>query len=138
MCELVLHLRASWRTLSELYMLRKLEYHCTIPGGPYARPLGTERPYEIGWPFATVLPKATGISWLFASWVKYILSRRGLMGPIAGSFPLTFIVRGDAYPIARANCTCGSLVVKRTCRGSFAVHSPSATSLGPFFLLLAC
>ena len=34
MCEFVLNLRApksSWRTLSELYTLRKLEYHCAAP-----------------------------------------------------------------------------------------------------------
>ena len=34
MCELVLNMRApksSWRTLSELYSLRKLEYHRTVP-----------------------------------------------------------------------------------------------------------
>ena len=51
-------------------------------------------------PVATVLPKATGISWPFASWVTYILSRLGLVRSINRTFPLTFIVRGDAYPVA--------------------------------------
>ena len=56
-------------------------------------------------PVATVLPKATGISWPFASWVRYTLSRPGLVRSINRSFPLTFIVRGDAYPVAGGNWT---------------------------------
>ena len=52
-----------------------------------------------------MLPKATGISWPFASWVKYILSRPGLLRSINRSFPLTFIVGGDAYPVAGGNWT---------------------------------
>ena len=118
-CELVLNLRApktSWRTLAELCRLRKLEYHRTVPGGPYSPPICTKRECQAHWkelvapvelhdPPAMVLPKATGISWPFASWVKYILSRPGLVPPTNGSFPLTFIVRGDAYPVARGNWT---------------------------------
>ena len=49
MCELALNLRApksSWRTLSELYTLRKLEYHRTVPGGPYPRPICTQRDFQ--------------------------------------------------------------------------------------------
>ena len=119
MCELVLNMRApkaSWRTLSELYTLRKLEYHRTVPSGPYSRPNCTERAFQARWkelvapvqlddPVATVLPKATGISWPFASWVTYILSRPGLVRSINRTFPLTFIVRGDAYPVAGGNWT---------------------------------
>ena len=97
-------------------MLRKLEYHRTVPCGPYSRPICTERDFQARWkelvapmeldpPVATVLPKATGISWPFASWVKYILSRPGLVRSINCSFPLTFIVRGDAYPLAGGNWT---------------------------------
>ena len=56
-------------------------------------------------PVATVLPKATGISWPFASWVTYILSRPGLVRSINRNFPLTFIVRGDAYAVAGGNWT---------------------------------
>ena len=54
---------------------------------------------------AMVLPKATEISWPFASWVTYILSRPGLVRSIHRTFPLTFIVLGDAYPLARGNWT---------------------------------
>ena len=56
-------------------------------------------------PVATVLPKATGISWPFASWVIYILSRPGFVRSINRTFPLTFIVRGDAYPVVGGNWT---------------------------------
>ena len=51
MCELVLHMRgpnSSWRTLSELYTLHKLEYHRTVPSGPYSRPICTERDFQAG------------------------------------------------------------------------------------------
>ena len=63
-----------------LYTLWKLEYHCTVPGGPYSRPICTEHDFQARWkevvapvkldpPVATVLHKATGISWPFTSWV---------------------------------------------------------------------
>ena len=110
MCELVLNMRApksSWRTLSELYTLRKLEYHRTVRGGPYSRHICTERHFQARWkelvapvqldePVSTVLPKATGISLPFASWVTYSLSRPGLVRSMNRDFPLTFIVQGDA------------------------------------------
>ena len=119
MCELVLNMRApesSWRTLSELYTLHKFEYHRTVPSGPYSQPICTERAFQARWkelvalvqldnPVATVLPKATGISWPFASWVTYILSSPGLVRSINRTFPLTFIVREDAYPVAGGNWT---------------------------------
>ena len=119
MCELVLNMRApksSWRTLLELYTLRKLEYHRTVPSGPYSRPICTARVFQARWkelvapvqldnPVAMVLPKATGISWPFASWVTYILPRPGLVRSINRTFPLTFIVGGDAYPVAGGNWT---------------------------------
>ena len=118
MCELVVNMRApkySWRTLSELYTLRKLEYHRTVPSGP-SRPICTERDFQACWkelvapmqldePVATVLPKATRISWPFASWVTYMLSRPGLVRSINRNLPLSFIVQGDAYAVAGGNWT---------------------------------
>ena len=117
MCELVLNLRGpktSWRTLSELYTLRKIEYDRTVPCGPYNRPLCTKRDFQARWkelvapvelndPVATVLPKATGISWPFASCVKYIFSRLGLVRSIGRSFPVTL---APTWPsnLGHANC----------------------------------
>ena len=79
MCDRVPNLRVpkSWRrTLTELDTLRKLEYHRI--SGPYSRRICTERAFQARWkefvvpveldpPVATVLPKAGGISWPFAS-----------------------------------------------------------------------
>ena len=112
MCELVFNLRApksSWRALSELYMLCMLQSNCAVPGGPYARPVCNQRyfqahckelvsPVEPDNPVAAVLPKATAILWPFASCVKYVLSRPGLVRSIAPSYPLTFIVDGMPTP----------------------------------------
>ena len=52
MCQLGLNLRApksSCGTLSELYTLRKLEYHHTVPGGPYTRRLSIEWDFQARW-----------------------------------------------------------------------------------------
>ena len=114
MCELVLGMwapKSLWRTLLELYTLRKFEYHRTVPGGPYCHPICTVRDFqarchefvELDPPLATVLRKATGISWPFASWVKCILSRPGLVRSINRAFSLTFFVRGDAYRVVGGN-----------------------------------
>ena len=119
LCELELNMRApksSWRTLVELYTARKLEYHRTVPSGAYSHPICTEwefqarskqlvAPMEPDPPVATVLPKATRISWPVASWVKYIPFWPGLVRSIDRTFPFTFIVRGDAYPVAQGHWT---------------------------------
>ena len=144
MCELVLNLRAPdslWRTLSELYTLRKLEYHRTVPGGPYPRPICTERDFQACWNelvapveldplIATALPKATGISWAFASWVKYILSRPGLVRSINRSFPLTFMVPRDAYPVAGGNWTQVTISLANLDRLARPPHEPLGVEHG--------
>ena len=50
-CELILNLRApktAWRTLSEVYTLRGLEYTATT-GLPFARPICPERAFQQCW-----------------------------------------------------------------------------------------
>ena len=97
----------------ELYALRKLEYHRTVPGGPHSPPICTEREFQARWkelvapleldsPVAPVFPKGTGISWPFTLWV---LSRPGFVRSINRTFPLTFIVRGVAYPVIGGHWT---------------------------------
>ena len=52
MCEHVLNMgasKSSWKTLSELYTLHKLEYHGTVSGGPNSRPIRTERDFQACW-----------------------------------------------------------------------------------------
>ena len=52
MCKLVLNLRepkSSWSTLSELHTLSKLQYHRTVPDGPYAPPICSEPDFQTRW-----------------------------------------------------------------------------------------
>ena len=115
-----------WRVVYQLgTVYLTMSRHCLHEGGhlPYVfmqgslptRPICPERDFQARWkelvvpvelddPVATVLPKATGISWPFASWVKYILSRPGLGGVNQSLLPVN-IVRGDAYPVAGGNWT---------------------------------
>ena len=62
-------------------------------------------PVQLDPPVATVLPKATGISWPFASWVTYIRSRPGLVRSINRTFPIGVHPPGHAYPVAGGNWT---------------------------------
>ena len=102
--------KSAWRTLSEVYTLRGLKYTATT-GLPFARPICPERAFQQRWQdllaplelapaVSTSDPKATGISWPWASWLRYIASQPPLCRMIDWSFPLTFIVRGDGYPCA--------------------------------------
>ena len=45
-------------------------------------------------------PKAMGISWPWASWLRYIASQPPLCRMIDWSFLMTFIVRRNGYPCA--------------------------------------
>ena len=98
------------RTLSEVYTLRGLKYTATT-GLPFAHPICPERAFQQRWQdllapldlapaVSTLDPKATGISWPWASWQRYIASQPPLCRMINWSFPLTFIVTGDGYPSA--------------------------------------
>ena len=112
-CELILNLRApklAWRTLSEVYTLRGLK-HTAATGLPFARPICPERAFQQRWqellaplelepPVSPSDPKATDVSWPWASWLRCIASQPPLCRMIDWSFPLTFIVRGAGYPCA--------------------------------------
>ena len=50
-------------------------------------------------------PPAAGRSWPVQSWACYIQSRPPLVDTIDWDRPLTFIVRGDAYPCAGGSWT---------------------------------
>ena len=50
-------------------------------------------------------PPASGRSWPVHSWACYIQSRPPLVDSIDWNRPLTFIVRGDAYPCAGGSWT---------------------------------
>ena len=55
-------------------------------------------PLELEPPVSTFDLKATGVSWPWASWLRYIASQPLLGRMIDWSFPLTLIFRGDGYP----------------------------------------
>ena len=46
-----------------------------------------------------------GLIWPLASWCRYVASRPALADAIDWSFPLTFLVRGDGYPVAGSSWT---------------------------------
>ena len=50
-------------------------------------------------------PPASGRSWPIHSWARYIQSRPPLVDTIHWTRPLTFILRGDAYPCAGGSWT---------------------------------
>ena len=81
--------------------LGELKYTAAT-GLPFARPIHPERafhellaPLELEPPVSTSDPKATGISWLWASWLRYIASQPPVCCMIDWSFPVTFIVNKD-------------------------------------------
>ena len=99
-CKLILNLRApkpAWHTLSEVYTLGGLKYTAAT-GLPFARPICPHRAFQQRWQkllaplelepaVSTSDPKATGVSWLWASWLGYIASQPPLCRMIDWSFP---------------------------------------------------
>ena len=61
------------------------------------KPLALDRPVSV------VDPPTSGRSWPLQLWARYIQSRPPLVDTIDWKRPLTFLLRGDAYP-----CTGGS------------------------------
>ena len=58
-------------------------------------------PLELETPVSTSDETATGVSWPWASWLRYIASQPPLCCMIDWSFPLTFIVGVVGYSCAR-------------------------------------
>ena len=58
------------------------------------------KPSELRPPVPVEDPPASGRSWPVHSWACYIQPRPPLVNTIASGRPLTFVVRGDAYPCA--------------------------------------
>ena len=111
MCELLLNLSApkpSWTTLSELYTLRKMEYHHTVPGGHYSWPICTKRDFQAHWKELVdrvqigsarchgVIQGRRDLMALRLMGQVHPLPAGGLVRSMNRSFPLRFIFRGDA------------------------------------------
>ena len=62
-------------------------------------------PLDLRPPVSIPDPPAIGCSWPLPSWARYVQSRPSLVDTIDWTRPLTFIVRGDAYPCAGGGWT---------------------------------
>ena len=106
MCELVVNLRApesSWRH-------RKLEYHRTVPRGPYSRRICTEPDFQARWkdlvvPVQLDDTRPPGSHGPSPHGSSTSTPGRVWWGQSIVSLPLTFIFRGGAYPVAGGNWT---------------------------------
>ena len=122
MVELVLIMRSPKNTLrqvSELISLLQLQYWCTVTQlnpDHYVELLCTGNafdlksqelltPLQLDPPTSTTHPCATAVVWPLDSWIRYVFSRPALIRRVYKSFPLTFLVRGDRYPVSGSSWT---------------------------------
>ena len=98
--------KLGFRHMSE-YMSRRGSAYTAATGLPFLKPIPTRDTFTDAWKeLVTPLdlrPPASGRSWPLPSWARYVQSRPSLVDTIDWTRPLTFMVRGDAYP-----CTGGS------------------------------
>ena len=69
------------------------------------------KPLELEPPVSVADPPTIGRSWLLHSWACYTKSRPSLVDTIDWKCPLTFILRGDAYPCAGGSWTQLALIM---------------------------
>ena len=102
--------KTGFRHLSEFMTRRGIDYTAAT-GHTFPRPIPMRqafldtwkdmaKPLELRPPVNVDDRPASGRSWPVHSWARYIQSRPPLVDTIDGNRPLTFIVRGDAYPCA--------------------------------------
>ena len=108
-------LKLGFRHVSE-YMSRRGPAYSDATGLPFPRPIPTRDTFTDTWkelvtpldlqpPVSVPDPAASGRSWPLPSWARYVQSRPSLVETIDWTRPLTFIVRGDAYPGAGGSWT---------------------------------
>ena len=107
--------KAGFRHMME-YMSRWGSAYTAATGLPFAKPIPTREaltdarkelvtPLDLRPPVSVPDPPASGRSWPLPSWARYFQSRPSLVDTIDWTRPLTFIVRGDAYPCAGGSWT---------------------------------
>ena len=107
--------KLGFRHVSE-YMSRRGSAYSAATGLPFPRPIPTRDTFMDTWkelvtpvdlrpPVSVPDPPASGRSWPLPSWARYVQSRPSLVETIHWTRPLTFIVRGDAYPCAGGSWT---------------------------------
>ena len=98
------------------YMSRRGSAYTAATGRPFAKPIPTPEAFTDAWkelvtpldlrpPVSVPDSPASGRSWPLPSWAPYVQSRPSLVDTIDWTTPLTFIVRGDAYPCAAGSWT---------------------------------
>ena len=98
------------------YMSRRGLVYTAATGLPFPRPTPTREAFtdalkelvtrlDLQPPVSVPDPPASGRSWPLPSWARYVQSRPSLVETIVWTRPLTFIVRGDAYPCAGGSWT---------------------------------
>ena len=63
------------------------------------------KPLALDLPVSAADPPTSGRSWPLQSWARYVQSRASLVGTIDWKRPLTFLLRGAAYPCAGGSWT---------------------------------
>ena len=107
--------KLSFRHVSE-YLSRRGSAYTAAPGLPFPLPIPTRDTFTDTWkelvtpldlqpPVSIPDPPTSGRSWPLPSWARYVQSRPSLVDTIGWTRPLTFIVRGDAYPCAGGSWT---------------------------------
>ena len=107
--------KLGFRHVSE-YMSRQGSAYTAATGLPFPRPIPTRDTFTDTWkelvtpldlrpPVSVPDPPASGRSWPLPSWARYVQSHPSLVDTIDWTRPLTFIVRGDAYPCAGGSWT---------------------------------
>ena len=98
------------------YMSRRGSAYTAGTGLPFAKPIPTWEEFTDVWkelvtpldirpPVSVPDPPASGRSWLLPSWARHVQSHPSVVDTINWIRPLTFIVRGDAYPCAGGSWT---------------------------------
>ena len=107
--------KTGFRHLFEFMTRRGIDYTAAT-GHTFPRPIPTWQAFSDTWkdmakplefrpPVQVDDPPASGRSWPVQSWARYIQSRPPRVDTINWDRPLTFIVRGDAYPCAAQGWT---------------------------------
>ena len=107
--------KTGFRHLFE-FMTRRVIDYTPAKGHTFPRPIPTgqafldtwkdmAKPLELRPPVHVDHPPASGRSWPVHSWARYIQSRPPPVDTIDWDRPLTFTMRGDAYPCATGSWT---------------------------------
>ena len=107
--------KTGFRHISE-FMTQRGAAYTAASGLKFSRPIPSRgeyldtwkelaKPLELGPPLSVGDPPSSGRSWPLRSRVEYLHSRPPLADTIDWSRPLTFILRGDAYPCAGRSWT---------------------------------